>query len=105
MGPLLFHPFFPLTPRHRSLWIIVLETAVCFFCRRLALFQSPPLPVGDIDLQVERFVVFEHTVKDPQDLMHADAHCGHIVFSMPLVFLVDFFDQRIALNGRLGYHI
>ena len=60
---------------------------------------TAPLLISNIDLRVERFVMLEHAVDNPQDLMHADAQSGHLVYSLFPVFFIKLANQRIVLSG------
>ena len=106
MGPVSFQSLLSSDAWTREPWCHTPENDGSHFSlAQLFLTVHVALSVCDINLRIERLVVLEHAVDDPQYFVHTDAHGGHVVFAVFLVFFVDLLDQRIAFDRRKGNHI
>jgi hypothetical protein len=105
MGPLPFHSLLFLSSTHRGFGVVILKTTIRFIYRFVVYIPRGYLPIRHVNLWIKRLVMLQHAVDNPQDFMHTDAHRGHVVFALLLMFLVDLFDHRVTLNGHQSNHV
>ena len=82
--------------------IILITTDLIVFSRFSSLNRF--LSVSKVDFRVKSAIVFEHSIDDSEDFMHAQAYGSHFFHPLPDMFLIDPTDQGVFSNGRHRDH-